>query len=121
MSCLEESGSASRRTGWAPTHLVAEAGGRIAGVAPAYLKSHSMGEYVFDHGWADAFERAGGRYYPKVQISVPFTPATGRRLLCRPADGAVMRPALARAAQELTRRHSASSAHATFLPADEAE
>src|SRR5688500_20213308 len=82
LSALEASGSATARTGWQPQHLVAEAEeGATLGVVPAYLKSHSRGEYVFDAGWAEAYERAGGSYYPKVQVSVPFTPATGRRLL----------------------------------------
>ena len=85
LSALELSRSATARTGWQPQHLVLErADGSIAGVAPCYLKSHSRGEYVFDHGWAEAYERAGGRYYPKLQVSVPFTPVTGRRLLVRP-------------------------------------
>ena len=80
---LEASGSASPRTGWGPRHLIARCDGVIAGIVPCYLKSHSQGEYVFDRGWADAYERAGGRYYPKLQVSVPFTPATGPRLLIR--------------------------------------
>ena len=82
-SALETSGSASARTGWGPRHLLARIDGEIAGIVPCYLKSHSQGEYVFDRGWADAYERAGGRYYPKLQVSVPFTPATGPRLLIR--------------------------------------
>ena len=82
---LEESGSATRKTGWLGQHLVLDGpDGRPAAIMPAYLKSHSMGEYVFDHAWAEAFERAGGRYYPKLQVSIPFTPVTGRRLLVRP-------------------------------------
>src|SRR6202521_454425 len=82
-SALEASGSATARTGWGPRHLLARLDGEIAGIVPCYLKSHSQGEYVFDRGWADAYERAGGRYYPKLQASVPFTPATGPRLLIR--------------------------------------
>ena len=74
---LEASGSATTKTGWMPQHLVAERDGKVVGVVPCYLKSHSRGEYVFDHGWADAFERAGGDYYPKLQVAVPFTPVTG--------------------------------------------
>ena len=80
-SALEASGSACARTGWGPRHLVARLDGGVAGIVPSYLKSHSQGEYVFDRGWADAYERAGGRYYPKLQASVPFTPAAGPRLL----------------------------------------
>src|ERR1044072_6019017 len=86
---LEDSGSATARTGWQPQHLAATAAdGTVLGVVPCYLKSHSRGEYVFDRGWAEAYARAGGQYYPKLQVSVPFTPATGRRLLVRPSPGA---------------------------------
>jgi uncharacterized protein len=81
LCALEDSGSASQRTGWLPLHLVVEAGGELIGCAPMYLKSHSYGEYVFDWGWANAYERAGGTYYPKLQVSVPFTPVPGPRLL----------------------------------------
>ena len=80
---MEASGSACARTGWGARHLIARLDGDIAGIVPCYLKSHSQGEYVFDRGWADAYERAGGDYYPKLQASVPFTPATGPRLLVR--------------------------------------
>jgi len=82
-AAAEGSGSAVARTGWGPRHLIAKIDNRIVGIVPCYLKSHSQGEYVFDRGWADAYERAGGRYYPKLQCSVPFTPATGPRLLIR--------------------------------------
>ncbi len=82
-AAAENSGSAIARTVWGARHLLAKVDGRIAGIVPCYLKSHSQGEYVFDRGWADAYERAGGRYYPKLQCSVPFTPATGPRLLIR--------------------------------------
>ncbi len=82
-TAVEKSNSACARTGWGPRHLIAKSEGRIVGVVPCYLKSHSQGEYVFDRGWADAYERAGGQYYPKLQASVPFTPATGPRLLIR--------------------------------------
>ena len=121
LSALEDSGSAAARTGWQPQHLVAEApDGGIAGVVPCYLKSHSRGEYVFDRGWAEAYERAGGSYYPKLQVSVPFTPATGRRLLVRPApDAERIREGLIAGLVELCRRHQASSVHLTFLPEDE--
>jgi predicted N-acyltransferase len=117
LSAIEASGSARSRTGWQPMHLVAEApDGTILGVAPCYAKSHSQGEYVFDHGWADAYERAGGSYYPKLQVSVPFTPATGRRLLARPGPQAeAARGALADGLAEICRRSNASSVHVTFL------
>jgi len=115
-AACEESKSASPRAGWRPCHLVIERDGAVQGLMPCYLKDHSQGEYVFDHGWADAFERAGGSYYPKLQASVPFTPATGRRLLA--AQGAsieetqnVLLAAGASAVGEL----NASSLHITFL------
>ena len=117
ISALEESGSAGAAAGWGPAHLVVDdAGGRPAAILPAWLKSHSQGEYVFDHGWADAFERAGGRYYPKLQVAVPFTPVPGPRLLTR--DPA-LRPALIGAAEAAVERFGLSSAHATFIAEDE--
>ncbi|WP_238121915.1 MULTISPECIES: GNAT family N-acetyltransferase [unclassified Xanthobacter] len=120
LSALEETGCASARTGWHPQHLVLDgADGTPAAVAPTYLKSHSRGEYVFDQGWADAFQRAGGAYYPKVQVAVPFTPVTGQRLLVRDTTDAHARPALAAGLKELVRLRSASSAHVTFPVAEE--
>jgi uncharacterized protein len=111
----EDSGSAIARTGWLPRHLVAKVGGTIAGIVPCYLKSHSQGEYVFDRGWADAYERAGGRYYPKLQASVPFTPATGPRLLIRDGvDREQIGSALATGLTALCGISKASSAHVTF-------
>src|SRR4051794_10852124 len=116
LSALEASGSAVARAGWRPQHLVAEtAQSGIVGAVPCYLKSHSRGEYVFDAGWAEAYERAGGDYYPKLQVSVPFTPATGRRLLV--ADGIdreAVGAGLARGLTELCRLRQASSVHVTF-------
>ena len=115
LAALEESGSATGETGWLPQHLVAEdPAGRLLGVVPMYLKSHSHGEYVFDWGWADAYERAGGRYYPKLQVSVPFAPVTGRRLLVRPGDGRDIEGALAAGMAEVARRSGISSVHVTF-------
>jgi predicted N-acyltransferase len=118
LSALERSGSAVPRTGWAAQHLIAEtADGEILGAVPCYLKSHSRGEYVFDQGWADAYERAGGNYYPKLQVSVPFTPATGPRLLVRPSPYAdAVKNALASGLVALCKRREASSVHVTFLP-----
>jgi predicted N-acyltransferase len=114
-SALEASGSAAPRTGWGPRHLVAKLDDKIAGIVPCYLKSHSQGEYVFDRGWADAYERAGGRYYPKLQASVPFTPATGPRLLIRDGvDHDEVATALASGLIALTGVSKASSAHVTF-------
>lgn len=120
---LEESGSAVRGTGWLGHHLVLEdAAGLVRGILPCYLKGHSRGEYVFDWGWAEAYERAGGRYYPKLQASVPFTPATGRRLLVRAGgDTAGLRMMLARGATQIADRLGVSSLHATFCPPDDWE
>ena len=117
LSALEQSLSVGGRTGWQPRHLLAEdADGNLLGAAPCYVKSHSRGEYVFDHGWADAFERAGGDYYPKLQVAVPFTPVTGPRLLARPGPLAeAVRGGLADALVEITRASDLSSAHVTFL------
>ena len=113
IAALEASGSAVPRTGWQAAHIVVDdAAGVPAGIMPAYLKSHSQGEYVFDQGWADAFERVGGRYYPKLQASVPFTPATGPRLLLRNPSVA---PTLIAAAETLAVQNRLSSVHATFL------
>src|SRR5437868_11208732 len=112
---LEASGSACARTGWGPRHLLARRDGAIAGIVPCYLKSHSQGEYVFDRGWADAYERAGGRYYPKLQVSVPFTPATGPRLLIRNGfDSHEIGTALASGLIALCGMTKASSVHVTF-------
>src|SRR5215213_5572905 len=121
LSALEASGSAIARTGWQPQHLVAETeDGAVLGAVPAFLKSHSRGEYVFDAGWAEAYERAGGDYYPKVQVAVPFTPATGRRLLAAPGEGAeAVREGLASGLIELAKLREASSVHVTFAPQDE--
>lgn len=117
LQALETAGCVGGRTGWTPRHLVLrdETGG-VAACAPCYLKSHSQGEYVFDHSWADAFERAGGRYYPKLQIAVPFTPVPGRRLLARPGPQSEASEALlAAAAAQLVENNGLSGAHATFL------
>jgi len=123
LSSLELSHSATAKTGWMPQHLVAEdASGEIVGVVPAYLKSHSRGEYVFDRGWAEAYENAGGSYYPKLQVSVPFTPATGRRLLVRPGpDAPAVRAGLLQGLSELCSARRASSVHITFMPEQEWE
>jgi predicted N-acyltransferase len=121
LSALEASGSVGGRTGWQPRHLLAEdVAGDLLAVAPCYIKMHSRGEYVFDHSWAEAFERAGGSYYPKLQVAVPFTPVTGPRLLARvgPHSEAV-RGALADALVEITKASDLSSAHVTFLTKEE--
>jgi predicted N-acyltransferase len=115
---LEASGSAAARTGWQPAHLVLEKDGRIGGILPTYLKSHSQGEYVFDHAWADALERAGGDYYPKLQSSVPFTPVAGPRLL---ASEAADRELLLEAGKAAADQIGASSLHITFLQKTEWE
>jgi uncharacterized protein len=122
LHALEASGSVGGRSGWAPVHVTIEdASGRIVAVAPCYLKSHSQGEYVFDHAWADAYERAGGRYYPKLQIAVPFTPVTGRRLLLAADAPSGAREALVGGLRGLRRETEASSIHATFPTAEDAE
>lgn len=114
-SALEASKSACARTGWGPRHLLAKRDGKIAGIVPCYLKSHSQGEYVFDRGWADAYERAGGQYYPKLQASVPFTPATGPRLLiANNTDRERIATALAGGLVGLCDATEASSVHVTF-------
>ena len=117
LRALEESGSASGKAGWQPAHVLVErSSGGLLAAAPAYIKSHSQGEYVFDHGWADAYERAGGRYYPKIQVAVPFTPVTGRRLLVAPGpEAAGATTALCAGLDALRKEAKASSIHATFL------
>ena len=121
LSALEDSGSATTDTGWLGRHLLLEdAAGELIGAVPCYLKSHSQGEYVFDHGWADAFERAGGRYYPKLQASIPFTPATGPRLLhVTTGHVAEIRKSLAAGLRSAVGQLDVSSAHVTFLPEEE--
>ena len=120
---LEESSSVGARAGWRPQHLTAVGpDGVLLGCVPLYLKSHSQGEYVFDHGSADAFERAGGQYYPKLQAAVPFTPVPGRRLLVRPGPLAdQVADALGAALIELTQSNELSSAHVTFCSEEEWE
>lgn len=116
LSSLEESGSATAKTGWQGHHLLLEnEAGALLGAVPAYLKNHSKGEYVFDHGWADAFERAGGHYYPKLQCSIPFTPATGPRLLtAQTSDNDGVKLLLASGIGQVTEKVGLSSAHVTF-------
>ncbi len=110
---LEKSESATASTGWQPFHLAAEVDGQTVGVMPLYLKGHSRGEYVFDHGWADAWHRAGGHYYPKLQSSIPFTPVTGPRLLAATPEA---RSLLLNASVQVARQTKVSSLHLTFLP-----
>jgi uncharacterized protein len=122
LHALEASGSVGGRTGWAPAHLTIEdANGRMVAAAACYLKSHSQGEYVFDHAWADAYERAGGDYYPKLQVAVPFTPATGRRLLVAADAPEGARDALIGALRQLRKQTETSSIHATFPTAQDAD
>jgi uncharacterized protein len=121
LSVLERSGCVGGRSGWSPAYVIVEneAGGLFA-AAPSYIKSHSQGEYVFDHSWAEAYNRAGGDYYPKVQVCVPFTPATGPRLLVAAGDDAVeARQMLVAGLEALRRETGASSIHATFATADD--
>src|SRR6185369_5446384 len=117
LGALEDSGSATAKTGWQSVPILIDgACGELAAAMPAYAKSHSQGEYVFDHAWADAWQRAGQDYYPKLQIAVPFTPATGPRLLTQES---ALKPALIAVAEALVREHELSSAHATFLTEEE--
>lgn len=123
LSALEDSGSVGPRTGWAVHHLIArDEAGALAGAVPLYAKSHSQGEYVFDHSWAQAYQNAGGRYYPKLQACVPFTPVPGPRLLARPGpDQGAVREGLARTLAELPRTTGVSSLHVTFCDESDAE
>ncbi|MBU2961934.1 GNAT family N-acetyltransferase [Citreicella sp. C3M06] len=120
LHALEASGSVGRGTGWEPHHLVAEQDGKIIAVAPLYAKGHSQGEYIFDHNWAHAFDQAGGRYYPKLQIAVPFTPATGRRFLVKPGHEVTGLSALVQGAVQFASENGVSSLHATFCTEAEA-
>ena len=116
LGALEASGAVGGRTGWSPAHVTVHEDGRLLAAAPTYIKSHSQGEYVFDHSWAEAYGRAGGRYYPKLQVAVPFTPATGRRFLVAPGEDAPAREgALAAGLRALRKEVKASSTHATFV------
>ena len=126
IKALEDSGSANSNTGWQPFHTIMRDKGRVVGVVPAYLKSHSQGEYVFDGAWADAWYRAGGEYYPKLQISIPFTPATGRRLLvATPLDSTrsiqEVEAQLLSATLQIAQKIQVSSLHITFMPKNQWE
>ncbi|KAF0677310.1 GNAT family N-acetyltransferase [Profundibacterium mesophilum] len=122
LAAIERSGSVGPGTGWQPRYLVARGpDGQPIACAPLYAKGHSQGEYVFDHGWAQAYERAGGRYYPKLQMAVPFTPATGRRFLTRPGFEAAGQAALLQGATQIAEANGLSSLHVTFCTQEEAE
>lgn len=121
LNALEQSGSVGPGTGWQPQYLTAYMDGMLIGCAPMYAKSHSQGEYIFDHNWAHAYENAGGRYYPKLQIAVPHTPATGRRFLVRPGYEAMGQSALVQGAVQLASDNHVSSLHITFCTDAEAE
>ena len=119
LKALEDSGSVGPGTGWQPQYLTAHAGSEMIAAAPLYAKGHSQGEYVFDHNWAHAYERAGGRYYPKLQIAVPFTPANGRRFLTRPGFEEIGQAALIQGALQVGQQNKLSSLHATFCTEQE--
>ncbi|MGR3290054.1 MAG: GNAT family N-acetyltransferase [Paracoccaceae bacterium] len=121
LTALERSGSVGPGTGWSPRPLVARSQGQVIAVAPLYAKGHSQGEYVFDHAWAHAFENAGGSYYPKLQIAVPFTPATGRRMLTRQGYDVIGQSALVRGAIALAANNQVSSVHITYCTEAEVE
>ncbi len=114
LKALEDSGSVGTGTGWSPCHIMAYEGSRLIGLSPMYIKMHSQGEFIFDHNWAHAYERAGGRYYPKLQIAVPFTPATGRRFLVAPDRAKVARQTLVQGAIQFGLQNNLSSLHVTF-------
>ncbi|SDY28086.1 hypothetical protein SAMN05444004_10133 [Jannaschia faecimaris] len=116
---LERSGSVGAGSGWHPQYLTARKNGEVIACAPLYAKGHSQGEYIFDHNWAHAYERAGGDYYPKLQLAVPFTPATGRRFLLRPGFEELGAQALVQGAVQLTEQNDLSSMHITFCTEDE--
>lgn len=121
LSALERSQSVGGDSGWHPHYLTVHADGQMIACAPLYGKSHSQGEYVFDHSWANAYERAGGQYYPKMQMAVPFTPVTGRRFLTRPGCDNIGRAALVQGAVQMAAENSLSSLHITFCTKDEAQ
>ena len=121
LKALEDTGSVGPGTGWRPQYIAASLADQVIAVAPMYVKSHSQGEYIFDHSWAHALERAGGRYYPKLQIAVPHTPVTGRRFLTRLGFEETGMAALVQGAVQLTDNNGLSSLHATFCTKDEAE
>ena len=121
LKALEDSGSVGGRSGWQPRHLVARRGAQIIGVMPLYAKAHSQGEYIFDHNWAQAWQQAGGKYYPKLQGAVPFTPATGRRFLTKAGEETVGRVVLAEGTKRLAMQGRLSSVHVTFCARAEFE
>lgn len=120
LKALEDSGSVGSGTGWQPRYLVASQEGEVIAVAPLYAKGHSQGEYIFDHNWAHAYENAGGRYYPKLQMAVPFTPATGRRFLTRPGFEVAGMSAIVQGAIQIAADNQLSSVHITFCTEAEA-
>lgn len=121
LAALERSGSVGANTGWQPHYVTVHADDQIIAAAPLYAKNHSQGEYVFDYAWADAYERAGGEYYPKLQLAVPFTPVSGRRFLTRPNYETLGRAALVQGIVQIATNNSLSSAHITFCTEDEAQ
>jgi hypothetical protein len=121
LKALEDSGSTGPGTGWQPQYLAAYLDGMLIACAPLYAKGHSQGEYIFDHNWGHAYEQAGGRYYPKLQIAVPFTPATGRRFLVRPGYEGIGHSALVQGAVQLAADNKLSSLHVTFCTEAEAQ
>ena len=120
LKALEDSGSVGTGTGWHPQHMTAYVQDQLIACTPMYAKSHSQGEYIFDHNWAHAYERAGGHYYPKLQIAVPYTPATGRRFLTRPGFAQTGQSALVQGAVQLAADNQFSSVHITFCTESEA-
>ncbi|MBU2943363.1 GNAT family N-acetyltransferase [Shimia thalassica] len=121
LKAIEDSGSVGPGTGWQPRYLTARANDEVIACAPLYVKSHSQGEYVFDYSWAHAYENAGGRYYPKMQVAVPFTPVSGRRLLTRPGFETTGKAALVQGMVQVADDNELSSLHLTFCEEDEVD
>ena len=119
LRALEESGSVGNATGWHPYYILAISGNQLLGCAPMYVKTHSQGEYIFDHSWANAYERAGGKYYPKIQVAVPFTPVPGKRLLANNENQEKAFPILLEGIKSFAAKNNLSSAHITFCTFDE--
>ena len=119
LRALEDSGSVGNATGWYPYYILALIGNQLLGCAPMYVKTHSQGEYIFDHAWANAYERAGGKYYPKIQVAVPFTPVPGKRLLANNENQEKAFPVLLEGIKSFAAKNNLSSAHITFCSFEE--
>ena len=119
LRALEDSGSVGNSSGWHPYYILAFRENELIGCAPMYIKTHSQGEYIFDHAWANAYERAGGKYYPKIQVAVPFTPVPGKRLLAKKENQEQAFPIVMEGIKNFASKNNLSSAHITFFSFDE--